>query len=142
VTFNKEKPEEIVKIVNDFINLVENIEEEMSAVNAEYTRCNNTELNLKHDFENKKFDVFKGYYMGKDFQRLRNYRRKVSNCKEVLEPVFNFCLANKAVLLKMSELKVRLNKLLREQKEWKYVPREPAINLEELEKEEKLEVNA
>jgi hypothetical protein len=99
----------------------------------EIDKVNLEQLDLLHDIENGRFDVFRGYQKLAEVQSLRKYRRKLKNERELLEPLYKFYTQYKKLHNDLFRVKVDMAKIQDRHDNWVYNKR--IIKPKEIEQE-------
>jgi hypothetical protein len=120
------------QIVSDFMELISGAEGRWEALYNKVGKCNEKEGDLKHEIENFRLDVFKGFELYKEFHKLRKYRRVLKNQQEMLKPLFEWVKTNKNMLISLYKVKTEMAKQKELHENWVYKPRsKTAFILEE-----------
>lgn len=67
------------EIVNNLIQLLDQVETEYKNLTEQHSKCDKIEQDILHKVENSNFNACEGFYLAKNLQEVRRYRRLVKN---------------------------------------------------------------
>jgi hypothetical protein len=112
-----------INAIKDFGHVLESITERMDFLYDEVQKSNLKSNDLRHEIENGKFDVFKGYNKLNEYKKLLNYRRCCKNEYEILEKFKSYVDSHKWLVTDLFKALKEVERELDRHVNWSYKQR-------------------